>query len=1106
MNDPTGGRSPIARGVVRLTTGLVLWLGASCLAADDDAAARFKGAPTYDLAVTNVKWEAATKDYSYVTFDLSWSWSWRAKWVEPAATSCTGKDIEVENWDAAWVFLKFLPNKDSKESIERNHWQHASLDTDGSHHVMPAGATNTVGVTIGGDRGLGVYIHRAAIGHGANNFKGVKLRWLHGTDKVDPTQAAIKAHVVAMIYVPEGPFRVGCGADPGFPPFTDGPTVPVAKSADGYPLGNLTDGAWRGGPTIPFLVDAEWNKPVADGTRARRLGPVAGQLWGTLTYAERMAGGTSIGTPGTLNDEYPTGYEGFYCMKYPTTQGQYADFLNSLPPDVAATRAFISGDSWDPEGGMGDMEEITMPGIAGHSSFVVRELDGFTIHSSAEAPATAPKLETMAGKPDASETMDGDHAFLADAMADPRSKYVKPPVYTARLPFRRCSYLSTADYFSYAVWAGLRPMTELEFEKACRGPARAVVRELTWGEVSDNKALTKKWKKGNKVLDLGMPTERYDGGLILDEGQATRVGNMLTADSDRQSAGATYWGLPDFAEIQAFRIGSLAGRAFRGTPGDGRTPAGKPGAPPKRIKNAPAFETAPKEWGEPTHTGMRGALISERTWIGGEHMGGTRHARNAIRLVGPSGPRRRSGGGGSPKPGPVATAAPVAVTHADSVKVTNIKVTAGAEPFRTITFDLAWDNSWRAAWEEPADKNVTGKPLKIESWDAAWVFVKFLPPGASAFSHATLDTDATHHAVPADAALQVGASDDGARGMGVFISRKTVGRGANAFKNIAVRWLHTADGVTDPATIKPEVYAVEMVYVPEGPFQSKSVFGGPLTLINTADATREGGYLGATNSAPERATWPNGYRAFYVMKNPISQGQYVALLNTANPGEKPYAYNHGRYTALCNGNVWRYGLDLTDINGYTITRTEDGVFVAKQPERPCNFLSWPDIISYTAWAGLRPPTCLEYEKACRGPRAVAREADAWTGAVCGPAVGLGTDPSLAKTFGNYGASYWGIPDLSLSGCVQEWPALIRSYGGPAKAFAGTHGKGIATVPDDWPWSAMGDSVSMGQWQGPSIIGIWVQPEQMYEVLGKFNRIDCDRTGRFGARAARTAPQ
>ncbi|MBM4148794.1 MAG: hypothetical protein FJ224_07100, partial [Lentisphaerae bacterium] len=962
---------------------------------------------------------------------------------------------------------------------------------------------NTVGVTIEGGRGLGVYIYRAAVGHGANNFKGVKLRWLHGKDKVDPTTAAIKAHVVAMIYVPEGPFHVGCGAGPGFEPFTDGPTVPVAKSASGYPIGNLTDGVWRGGPTIPFLLDVEWNGPAADGSRARRLRPVAGQLWGTLTYAERMAGGTSVGSPGVLNDDFPTGYEAFYCMKYPTTQGQYADFLNSLPPDVAAARAYISGDSWDPEGGMGKMETITVPGAPGHASFTARELDGHTIQSSADAPATAPKLEAIDVTLDPAGDLDGAHALMADAIADPEARYLKPPVYTARLPFRRCSYISTEDIFSYAAWAGLRPMTELEFEKACRGPARAVVREFTWGEVGDNTGRYNQGK-GLTVLDIGLPTERYAGGrAVVEEGRATRVGNCLTAESDRQSAGATYWGLPDMVEIHVIRIGSHAGRAFRGTPGEGRSPAGRPGASLKRS-NGPAFETAPKEWGSPRQWGMRGKLISERTWVGGEHMSG-RHARNAIRLVGPSGPRHRSGVRASPKPVTVSSA-PEAVVHADSVKVTNVKVAVGAENFSTITFDLAWDNSWRAAWEEPADKNVTGKRLHVESWDAVWVFAKFLPAGASAFSHATLDTDAARHTVPAEAALQVGASDDGARGMGVFIFRKAAGRGPNAFKNVAVRWLHAADGITDPAAIRPEVYAVEMVYVPEGPFQSKSVFGGPLTLINTADATREGGYLGAANSAPDKATWPNGYRAFYVMKNPISQGQYVALLNAANPDEKPHAYNHGRYSALCNGNVWRYGLDLTNINGYTLTRREDGVFVAEQPERACNFLSWPDIVSYAAWAGLRPPTCLEYEKACRGPRAVAREADAWTGVVCGPAAGLGTDAGLAKTFGNYGASYWGIRNLSLSGCVQEWPAVIRSYGGPAKAFAGTHGKGSASAPDDWPWAAMGDNVSMGQWQGPSIIGIWVQPEQMYETLGKWNRVDCDRTGRYGARAARTAPK
>ena len=69
----------------------------------NDPAARFHGAPTYDFGVTNVKWEAATPEYSFVTFDLSWSFSWRAKWTEPAETSITHKPIEVENWDAAWV-------------------------------------------------------------------------------------------------------------------------------------------------------------------------------------------------------------------------------------------------------------------------------------------------------------------------------------------------------------------------------------------------------------------------------------------------------------------------------------------------------------------------------------------------------------------------------------------------------------------------------------------------------------------------------------------------------------------------------------------------------------------------------------------------------------------------------------------------------------------------------------------------------------------------------------------------------------------------------------------------------------------------------------------
>ena len=190
-----------------------LWT--SSAVAENSPEARFRGPLVYDFGVTNVKWEAATPDYSFVTFDLYWSCSWRAKWIEPAKTSVTGKDLEFENWDAAWVFVKFLPEKESQEAKERNHWLHASLDKDVAHHVMPVGATNTVKLSDDGTRGVGVFFYRDAVGHGTNDWKKIKLRWLHGADKVDPAKADVKVHAIPMVYVPAGPFKVGSGAPSG---------------------------------------------------------------------------------------------------------------------------------------------------------------------------------------------------------------------------------------------------------------------------------------------------------------------------------------------------------------------------------------------------------------------------------------------------------------------------------------------------------------------------------------------------------------------------------------------------------------------------------------------------------------------------------------------------------------------------------------------------------------------------------------------------------------------------------------------------------------------------------------------------------------------------
>lgn len=55
--------------------------------------------------------------------------------------------------------------------------------------------------------------------------------------------------------------------------------------------------------------------------------------------------------------------------------------------------------------------------------------------------------------------------------------------YATTNPYVACNYLTWADVAAYLDWSGLRPMTELEFEKACRGTLAAVVNECAWGTV-----------------------------------------------------------------------------------------------------------------------------------------------------------------------------------------------------------------------------------------------------------------------------------------------------------------------------------------------------------------------------------------------------------------------------------------------------------------------------------------------------------------------------------------------------------------------------------------------------------------------------------------------
>lgn len=287
---------------------------------------------------------------------------------------------------------------------------------------------------------------------------------------------------------------------------------------------------------------------------------------------------------------------------------------------------------------------------------------------------------------------------------------------------------------------------------------------------------------------------------------------------------------------------------------------------------------------------------------------------------------------------------------ANNISVSNVTLTGATSTTVLVQFDLSWDNSWRLS-AGPAN------------WDAAWVFVKFSASGGSGpWEHATLNPGS--HTAPAGSTITTSPDSTG-----VFIYRDADGSGTNSWTGVQLRWNFGVDGLGDVSSAVVQVFAIEMVYIPQGEFAAGS--GGTesnaftLTTINTADATvtpsgtgalggEAGGYP-TGQSAPTQANWPNGYNAFYIMKYEASEEQWVSFFNTltlTQMASRDITNSSGKNS---DGTVGRNTVSWT--TGFATTAA---------PDRACNFLNWEDAAAYLDWAALRPMTELEYEKACRG--------------------------------------------------------------------------------------------------------------------------------------------
>ena len=131
-----------------------------------------------------------------------------------------------------------------------------------------------------------------------------------------------------------------------------------------------------------------------------------------------------------------------------------------------------------------------------------------------------------------------------------------------------CNFLSWADMAAYLDWSGLRPMTELEFEKSCRGTLSSVANEYAWGSTS--------YTHNTGISNSGLTNEISTNGGNITYGTALpgpmRVGAFATLSSNRVTAGATYYGIMEMSGNVAERpvtVGNTEGRSFTGIHGNG---------------------------------------------------------------------------------------------------------------------------------------------------------------------------------------------------------------------------------------------------------------------------------------------------------------------------------------------------------------------------------------------------------------------------------------------------------------------------------------------------------------------------------------------------------
>jgi formylglycine-generating enzyme required for sulfatase activity len=234
---------------------------------------------------------------------------------------------------------------------------------------------------------------------------------------------------------------------------------------------------------------------------------------------------------GPIPAAYPKGYAAFYAMKHEISQGAYVDFLNTLTRSQQANRVRTS---------------ISGTNIS----------NKFVMYNSA-MPAHRNGISCRTTIPPSPAPVEFFNNYNNDGNEnDPTD-----------LQHVGCNWLQYNDVAAYLDWAGLRLMTEFEFEKCGRGPLQAHPNGMAWG----NNIIYFSSSLSNQNTSAEIPAEAYANAASPTFG-ALRVGCFARANSNRTTSGAGYYGCLDLSgnlRERGVSIGNPQGRSYTGLHGDG---------------------------------------------------------------------------------------------------------------------------------------------------------------------------------------------------------------------------------------------------------------------------------------------------------------------------------------------------------------------------------------------------------------------------------------------------------------------------------------------------------------------------------------------------------